>query len=219
MLPEGTTVRRATLDDLDALRGLWRECRLPDYELERRFTEFQVVVDGQGWILATVGLRVAGTEAQVHSLAIRRADLAEALSKALGERAQQLALQQGAHRIWARDAPSTWSKEGFTTGTSEDRQALPAAFGQPGEPWLVKRLREDPLKLIAAEEQLEAYLEMERLRTDRLVRRGQLLKMVATLFAAILLAGALAALFLTLTRNRTRPQRNPGRDRESPALP
>ena len=65
MLPPGTTIRRATLDDLETLRGLWRECRLPEYELEKRFTEFQVGVDAHGWILAALGLRFAGHHGQV----------------------------------------------------------------------------------------------------------------------------------------------------------
>jgi hypothetical protein len=73
----------------------------------------------------------------------------------------------------------------------------------------MQKLREDPLKLIAAEEQLEAYLELERLTTDRMVRRGQFLKLLATVFAAVLFILALAALYLLARR---RPSRSPRRE-------
>ena len=38
-------IRRATVDDLPALRSLWAAARLPADELENRLTEFQVVED------------------------------------------------------------------------------------------------------------------------------------------------------------------------------
>jgi N-acetylglutamate synthase-like GNAT family acetyltransferase len=36
-------IRRATVDDLAALKDIWASMRLPPDELEKRLTEFQVV--------------------------------------------------------------------------------------------------------------------------------------------------------------------------------
>lgn len=198
----GVTIRRATLDDLETLRGLWRECRLPEYELEKRFTEFQLAVDDHGWILGSLGLRFAGHHGEVHHLAIRRADLETDLNAALWDRVNTLANQHGAHRLWTRFHGHFWSGNGFQEPTAQERRELPPLFGNPSEPWLTLKLRDEPLKLLAAEEQLDAFLELERLKTERLVRRGQFFKLLATAFAALLFAFALGTLFLLLRRRR-----------------
>lgn len=209
MLPDGLTLRRATLDDLDMLRGVWREARLPEYELERRFTEFQIVLDGNGWILAALGLRFSGHHGQVHSLAIRRADLEDNLRSALLDRVIALGHQHGALRLWTRESGAFWSARGFLPPAPDERRELPAAFGGPAEAWRIFKLRDEPLKLIAAEEQLEAYLEVERLKTERIVRRGQLLKLIATAIAAVIFCFALAALVILVRRGRRPPPPQP----------
>lgn len=206
MLPPGTTIRRATIDDLEMLRGLWRESRLPEHDLEKRFTEFQLAVDTHGWVLACLGLRFAGHEGQVHSLAVRRADLESDLTQALWERIRALADQHGAYRLWTREHGTTWDGAGFVPAAGSEAADPPAAFGS-GDHWRHLKLRDEPLKLIAAEEQLEAYLELERSKTEQLVRRGQMMKILATGFAAIVFAAALAVLFLMLRRNRRTPTR------------
>lgn len=201
MLPSGITFRRATLDDLESLRGLWQESRLPDYELEKRFTEFQVAVDAQDWIVGALGLRTAGRHGQVHSFAVRREDREDELARALWERMLALAQQQNLHRVWTRESRLDWIALGFVVAEARDLNALPATFGPADETkWLVRRLRDDPLKMIAAEEQLEAFLELEHLRTERLVRRSRMLKTLATAFAALLFGLALFGLFLVLRR-------------------
>ncbi len=209
MASSGYTIRRATLDDLESLRGLWRESRLPEYELDKRFTEFQIAVDSHDWILAAVGLRFANHHGEVHSLAIRRADQEAELRDALWERVLHLAHQQGIHRLWTRLPGEFWTLSGFTTAWAAVLKELPATLGAPADTWRTLKLREEPLKLIAAEEQLEAFLELERLKTDRLLRRSQVLKMFATAFAAVLFLVVLGALFYLLRRGRPTPPRQP----------
>jgi N-acetylglutamate synthase-like GNAT family acetyltransferase len=201
MTPAGVIVRRATLDDLETLRGLWRECRLPEFELERRFTEFQLAVDDHGWILGAVGIRFAGAHGQAHSLAIRRADLEAELQALLWERTITLAHQHGAHRLWTREHGPFWTAQGFQVANAHERRDLPPALGNPADSWLTLKLRDEPLKVIAAEEQLEAYLELERLKTDQMLRRGRILKLAATALAGFLFLLLLAALLLILRRS------------------
>jgi len=202
MPPPEITLRRATLDDLESLRGLWRECRLPEHELERRFTEFQLALDANGWILGCLGLRFAGAHGLVHSLGLRRPELESELRTALLERILALAQQHGALRLWTRQHSAFWTDHGFLPAGTSDFAELPPALGSSAETWFTRKLREEPLKLIAAEEQLEAFLEMERLRTERLVRRGQLMKMVATAIAAVIFGLALMVLVAVFRRNR-----------------
>lgn len=208
MQAPGVTIRRATLDDLETLRGLWRESRLPEYELEKRFTEFQVAVDNHGWILAAVGLRFAGSQGQIHSVAVRRQDREAELLSALGERLLAIAQQHGTLRLWTRENGEHWTAAGFSLADPETKRGLPSAIGQPEEPWLTLKLRDEPLKLIAAEEQLEAYLEIEKAKAEQAVRRGRVLRVVATVIALAIFGFALLALVLVLRRSRPAPKRN-----------
>lgn len=206
MDPHGVTVRRATLDDLESLRGLWRECRLPEFELERRFTEFQLALDPQGWIVAALGFRVSGPQAQVHSLALRRPDPDDAWTGRLWERILALAQQHGTCRLWLREPGPFWEARGFTPASSQQLHELPPSLGQPQESWWTLKLRDDPLRVVAAEEQLEAFLELDRLKTDRLIRRGRFLKLAGLGLAGGVLLLLLSALLILLSRgNATRP--------------
>src|SRR5207302_5432031 len=50
------TVRRATVDDLNGLKQLWERARLQVLDLERRLTEFQLIVSDESDLLGTIGL-------------------------------------------------------------------------------------------------------------------------------------------------------------------
>jgi len=203
------SIRRATLDDLDTLRGLWRESRLPEYDLDKRFTEFQIAIDNHGWILGALAARFSGQHGEVHSLAIRRADQEAELRDALWERILQIAHQQGTLRLWNRHSGDFWTDRGFTPAPAAALKELPSTFGPPGESWRTLKLRDEPLKLIAAEEQLDAFLDMERLKTDRLVSQARALKIVAVSFIALIFVGVAAALLVLLSRNRKARPRQP----------
>ena len=51
MTPPNHRVRRATLDDLPALKPLWESMRFSVEDLEKRLTEFQVAENAQGEIV------------------------------------------------------------------------------------------------------------------------------------------------------------------------
>jgi len=53
-------VRRATVDDLEALRALWETMHFPALELERRLTEFQVAVAEDGGLLGRWACKSTG---------------------------------------------------------------------------------------------------------------------------------------------------------------
>lgn len=209
MASPGFTIRRATLDDLDTLRGLWREARLPEYELDKRFTEFQVAVDAHDWILAALGVRFAGQHGEVHSLAIRRADQEHELGAALWERTLHLAQQQSTLRLWTRQSEPFWTDLGFTPAPSLVIKTLPPALGAPTHSWRTLKLRDEPLKLIAAEEQLEAFMELERSKTDRLIASGRFMKILAVGFIGLIFISAMATLFYVLGRKPPAAPRQP----------
>jgi len=209
MAPTAFTIRRATLDDLETLRGLWRETRLPEHELDKRFTEFQVAVDANDWILAALGVRFAGLHGEVHSLAIRRADQETELRDALWDRILHLAQKQSALRLWTRQSGEFWGDKGFTTAPAAVLKEFPPTLGASSDAWRTLKLRDEPLKLIAAEEQLEAFLELERSKTDRMIARGRAMKLIATGFIGLVFIGVAATLLYVLRRKRPNRPRQP----------
>src|SRR5438046_7014520 len=48
------TVRRATVDDLNGLKQLWERARLQVLDLERRLTEFQLLVSNESDLLGAI---------------------------------------------------------------------------------------------------------------------------------------------------------------------
>jgi hypothetical protein len=203
-VPEGQVqLRRAVLDDLDDLRGLWTEFRLPAHELEKRFTEFQLVTDPSGWLVGAVGLRTAGAHGQIHSEALRRADLHAELRPLLWERLHQLALSRGVFRLWTREPHAFWRAQGFAEPAGDEAKQLPPAFGG-GDHWLTLKLRDDPLALLSVEQQLDLHAAEQRAETERMLRRGRALKLVGTILAVVVfaLSGALLLAYLRKARGR-----------------
>jgi len=52
-------VRRATVDDLNALKALWESMRLSPEILEPKLTEFQVVENADHEVLGAIGIEFA----------------------------------------------------------------------------------------------------------------------------------------------------------------
>ena len=49
------TMRRATVDDLGGLKLLWERARFQVLDLEKRLTEFQLVVSNEGDLIGAIG--------------------------------------------------------------------------------------------------------------------------------------------------------------------
>jgi N-acetylglutamate synthase-like GNAT family acetyltransferase len=200
-------VRRANLDDLPALKGLWEIARLPVGELEKRLTEVQVAARPDGVLLGAIALRVAGTHGWVHNEAFYNLEPGEAVRRSLWERLRVLARNHGLTRLWTRERGPFWASAGYIQATEEDLGRLPAAFGQPQAGWLTLPLLAETAFTPALEKELELFHLAEQEETQRLVRQATILKWIAALIALGFLGGALALLVKILTRTRGSPRR------------
>src|SRR5262245_48029320 len=95
-------VRRATLDDLGALRPLWESMHLPVAELERRLIEFQVAEDSNGKIVGAIGFQSEGRYARIHSEAFSDFGSTDQVRPIFWERIQTLCTNHGIARLWTR---------------------------------------------------------------------------------------------------------------------
>jgi N-acetylglutamate synthase-like GNAT family acetyltransferase len=174
-------VRRATIEDLPQLKGLWQQERLVGGDLERRFKEFQVVAEADGRVLGALGLQVAGAEGRLHSEVFLQFDQADALRELLWQRIKIMGANFGLVRVWTQLDSLFWRQNVFETASAERLEKLPASFGGGARPWLVVQIKEEvSAAAVALEQELALLKAAERERIDGLIRRGRFLKGIAT---------------------------------------
>ena len=120
--------RRATVEDLPQLLALWELERLPATALEKRFTEFQVVSDDAGVVLAAVGLQIIGAHGLLHGEAIARPELSDMLRGLLWKRLQVIIQNHALERLWTQLPAHAWRDQGFERATEEQLKLRPAEY-------------------------------------------------------------------------------------------
>jgi N-acetylglutamate synthase-like GNAT family acetyltransferase len=189
--------RRATIEDLPQLTPLWVLERLPVDDLERRFTEFQVVVDGDSQVLGTVGLQISANHGLLHGEAIAKPELADQVRELLWNRIQMVARNHSLDRIWSHMNTPFWRKTGFRAATEDELEAMPESLGEKRNMFLLP-LREGEGSAEAIEKQfamLRALHEEESQQLQRRVSAVKKLALVLTVVVAFLvIAFAVVAL-------------------------
>ena len=188
--------RRATVEDLPQLIALWQLERLPAEALEKRFTEFQVVCDDAGLMLAALGLQIAGAQGLLHGESIARPELSDALRDLLWKRLQVLIHNHALERLWTQLPSHYWRERGFERVAAEALEKLPPAFGRPdtgtvalspspqvslssrGREWQMMALRAASATA-ALEREFAEIKTLQQQETARLQQRVQWMKRVA----------------------------------------
>jgi N-acetylglutamate synthase-like GNAT family acetyltransferase len=199
--PSEYTVRRATLDDLPTLKGLWETNRLPVLELERRLTEFQIVSRPDGVIVGAVALRGCGAQGLVHSEAVYSPPLAEPVRTAAWQRLRVLARNQGMTRLWMRGEPATgWQALGFKRAMPGDLKKFPPALTAGPGPWSTLALIDEAVLAEVVEKEVTAFQQEAQADHERLRRQALWFKWLAGLIAFGFFAGAVWLLYQVLSR-------------------
>ena len=186
-------IRRATLDDLGPLHVLWGLMHYPADELARRVTEFQVATAEDGALVGALGLRLAERQGLMHSEACTDFALADHLRPLLWERIQAVAANQGLLRLWTLEAAPFWSRCGLLRATEEVLGELPTAWREASGQWLTLKLRDDLDTIIKADKEFAVFMELERQKTARALRRGKMLHAFALFLAFLLVVFAMVA--------------------------
>jgi N-acetylglutamate synthase-like GNAT family acetyltransferase len=185
MPPVQYRVRRATLDDLPALKPLWLLMRFSPDALEKCLTEFQVAEDQSGEIIGGIGFRMNGRHGCVHSESYSDFSLADIVRPLLWDRLQVLTANHGIARLWTQETSPFWSHQGFQAATAEDLKNLPEAWANEGPPWLTLKLKSEEA-FVSAEKEIAMLMQAEKERTTRIFQQARMIKMLATLLALIL---------------------------------
>ncbi len=194
-------VRRATLDDLPQLTGLWQAMRLAAADLAKRITEFQVVEGPDGKILGAIALQVAARQGRIHSEGFIDFSLADKLRPVLWERLQSVARNHGLLRLWTQEKAPFWSHCGLLPADAETMQKLPAVWRADNGEWLTLKLRDDLETVMSLDKEFAMFMESEKQNTARTFQKARILKMVATLIALAVLLLVLAGAFFVVKNN------------------
>lgn len=201
-------VRRATIEDLEALRPLWISMHLPVAELEPRLTEFQVVENAEGKLVGGLGIQFAERSGRLHSEAFTDFAIADNARELLWNRIQTLASNHGILRVWTEENTPFWSRLGFKPADEDSLKKLPDTWKTPETLWLTLQLK-DEAAIASVEKELAMFMAAEKRNSDRVFEQAKVVKMLATALALLLAFFVLGAVIYMLIR---KPQLlHPGR--------
>ena len=200
MNPGPLQIRRATVDDLPALKALWLAAQFPAADLENRLTEFQVVESG-GQFAGALGVQFLRQHARLHSEDYADFAVADAARELFWARIQKLAANLGAFRVWTQETSPFWKHWGFQPANAETLARLPDEWKGLEGRWLTLELKNEEAINTALQSQLAGFLDAEKEQTARVAEQARKLRLFLTIallvFAGICFA---VAVFLLLRR-------------------
>lgn len=192
-------VRRATVDDLDALRNLWQAMGYPTEGLERQVTEFQVAVDGDGVVCGALGLEISGRHGRLHSEAFADFARADEFRAEFWGRLQLVASNHGVARFWTEESSLFWRQQGFDQPDDATAKKLPPVWAREQAKWLTLQVWDEEVVEKTLAREVAQFKATEQQINARRLRRGRILNYIATALA-ILLAIFVGAYALWLLR-------------------
>ena len=196
-------IRRATVDDLPALRSLWLAAHLPAEELEGRLTEFQVV-EADGVFAGALGVQILRQHARLHSEDYADFSVADAARERFWERVQKLAANLGVFRVWTQETSPYWRRWGFQPADAETLARLPDEWKNLEGRWLTLELKSEDAINAALKNQLGDFLAAEKQQTAHVAEQARKIRTSLTIiFFAIGFISIAFAVWLLLHRPTT----------------
>ncbi len=191
-------IRRATVDDLPALKSLWLAAQWPAEELESRLTEFHVV-EADGVFAGALGLQIQRQHARLHSEDYPDFSIADAARELFWERIQKLAAHHGVFRIWTQETSPFWTHWGFQPANAETLARLPDEWKNLEGRWLTLELKNEDVVNAALENQFAGFMDAEKKQTAQVAVRARKITMALTIvFFAIGFVGIAITVWLLL---------------------
>jgi N-acetylglutamate synthase-like GNAT family acetyltransferase len=179
-------VRRATLDDIQALLALWNSMHFPAEELARRITEFQVAENPEGKLIGAVGLQMTARQGLIHSEGFTDFAVADHVRPLLWDRLHSVATNHGLLRVWTQEQAPFWSRCGLAKAEPDTLEKLPVSWRSASSAWLTLKLKDDLEEVISLDKEFALFMESERQRTQRAFQHARILKFLATAIAIAL---------------------------------
>ena len=187
--------RRANVDDIPQLVKFWDTQKAPSKELEKRLTDFQIVHDDKGAVLATLGMRVVEKQGKLYGEYYSSPDQAGVLRKMLWERIERVCKNTGLIRIWCLEPIGPWSGFGFKPIEKPGSPRLPELLGSASDPWAALTLIHDTDEKIILEKEFEMFIQSEKNSSEQMMKQAKALR----LFAFFLLFAFVGSVIYFLT--------------------
>ena len=194
-------IRRATVDDLPALKALWLAAQLPADKLKDHLTEFQVV-EADEKFAGALGVQIIRQHARLHSEDYSDFAVADAARELFWERTQKLAANHGVFRIWMIEDSPFWTRWGFQPASAETLARLPDEWKSAGEKWFTLELKNEAVITAALKNQFAGFMDDEKKRTAQVSAQARTINTVITIAGfAIGILGIGFAIYLFVHRN------------------
>ena len=195
-------IRRATVDDLPALRTMWLAAQLPAAELENRVTEFHIV-ESNGQFAGAIGVQVVRQHARIHSEDYTDFAVADAARQLFWERIQKLAANLGVFRLWTQETSPFWTRWGFQPANAEILARLPDEWKNLEGRWLTIELKNEEAINKALKTQFSGFMDAEKQQTSRVVEHARILRMIIIVCGfGIFVVCLIIAFFLIMHRQQ-----------------
>jgi N-acetylglutamate synthase-like GNAT family acetyltransferase len=187
-------IRRATVDDLPALKALWLAAQLPADKLKDHLTEFQVV-EADEKFAGALGVQIIRQHARLHSEDYSDFAVADAARELFWERIQKLAANHGVFRIWMIEDSPFWTRWGFQPASAETLARLPDEWKNLEGRWLTLELKNEDAINTALKNQFAGFMAAEKKSAAHLAERARQLKLFITIagfgifFVCLVVAG------------------------------
>lgn len=197
----GFKVRRVSVDDLQDLRALWRAAGIYSLELEKRFTEFQIVVNDEAQVVAAFGVEIKNKDAHIHSDAYADTDARSDIREVVWKRVQTLAENHGLIRLWSA-MDDFWRNVGFEEPDKKVKDRGGDLFGSTMERRLTLQLREDEDIQLLAETQFELFQKSSVAERERIMEQGKRYRNIAMVIASFIMLGIMVAAMIFVSLNK-----------------
>jgi hypothetical protein len=172
---------------------------LPADDLEKRLTEFQVVVDDTGAFVGAIGFTVARQHALLHNEGFTDFSMADAARNLFWERVQVLAANHTVFRLWTQERSPFWKNYGFRPANAELLNRLPPEWRNEFDgAWLTLQLKDEEAIATALGTDFASFMDEEKRRTEQVRERAQNIRNMITVagFAIGILAFGFAIYLL-----------------------
>jgi hypothetical protein len=150
-------------------------------DLEKRLTEFQIVVDANGTFLGAIGFQAAREHALLHNEGFTDFSIADAARDLFWQRIQILCSNHTVFRIWTQERSPFWKTFGFRPPDMETLARLPADWRNEFEgAWLTFQLKDEAAIATALGTDLAGLMDAERRQTESVRERAQTLRTTVT---------------------------------------
>jgi N-acetylglutamate synthase-like GNAT family acetyltransferase len=180
--------------------------RLPVDELEKRLTEFQVMVTADGQIVGAIGVQIVRQHALLHSEGYTDFSVADAARELFWERIQTIAAHNGVFRLWTQENSPFWARWGFQPANAETLARLPEEWKCSEGKWLTIQLKDEEA-IAALDEQLAQFRESEKKRTAETLEQARTMTKTITVIAFVVGIILIGVAFFLFTRRGFLPMR------------